>query len=63
MFYDVTVDGGGPLVDSSGEDAVLGLGIGATFFERFNITGEYERVDIENLDDAEAVWLTASWRF
>jgi hypothetical protein len=51
------------LVDSSGEDAVLGLGIGATFFERFNITGEYERVDIENLDDAEAVWLTASWRF
>jgi hypothetical protein len=63
MFYDVTVDAGGPLVDSSGEDAVLGFGIGATFFERFNITGEYERVDIDELDDAEAVWLTASWRF
>jgi hypothetical protein len=33
------------------------------FFERYNITGEYERVDIDELDDAEAVWLTASWRF
>jgi hypothetical protein len=63
MFYDVTIDAGGPLVDSSGEDAVLGFGIGATFFERFNLRGEYERVDLDRLDDAEAVWLTASWRF
>jgi hypothetical protein len=63
MFYDVTVDAGGPLVDSSGEDAVLGLGIGATLFERFHLSGEYERVDIDQLDDAEAVWLNASWRF
>jgi hypothetical protein len=42
---------------------VLGLGIGATFFDRFNLRGEYERVDIDQLDDAEAVWLSASWRF
>jgi hypothetical protein len=63
MFYDVTLDAGGPVIDADGEDAVIGFGIGATFFERLSLRGEYERIDIEQFDDAEAVWLTASWRF
>jgi OOP family OmpA-OmpF porin len=64
LFYDVEVDTpGGRLIDSSGEDAVLGAGIGFTLFERLNLTAEYERVDIEEFDDADAVWITASWRF
>jgi hypothetical protein len=63
VFYDVEIDAGGPIIDASGEDAVIGFGIGATLFERFNIRGEYERIDIEELDDAEAVWLSAAWRF
>jgi hypothetical protein len=64
LFYDVEVDTpGGELIDSSGEDAVIGVGVGLTFFERLSFTAEYERVDIEELDDADAVWLTAAWRF
>jgi hypothetical protein len=64
LFYDVEIDApGNRLIDSSGEDAVLGVGIGFTAFERLSFTAEYERIDIEEFDDADAVWLTAAWRF
>jgi hypothetical protein len=42
---------------------VYGGGIGANFGEKFNVRAEYERFDIKNLDDADALWLTAGWRF
>jgi hypothetical protein len=64
IFYDFEIDTPvGELVDSSGEDAVLGVGIGATLLDHLSLTAEYERIDIDELDDADAFWLSAAWRF
>lgn len=65
MFYDVRVSafGGDTFIDDSGEDTVIGTGIGFTLFERLNLRAEYERVEIDELDDADAAWITAAWRF
>ena len=40
-----------------------GAGIGANIGEKFNVKFEYERFDIKNLNDADALWLNAAWRF
>jgi len=45
------------------EDFVYGGGIGANIGEKFNLRAEYERLDLKGLDDADALWLTAAWRF
>jgi hypothetical protein len=64
MYYNVDVDSNGRrLVDDSGHDPVYGVGIGFTIAERLNLRAEYERIDIERFDDANAVWLSANWRF
>jgi OOP family OmpA-OmpF porin len=42
---------------------VYGGGLGLNLGEKFNLRAEYERYDIENLSDADALWLTAAWRF
>jgi hypothetical protein len=69
IFYDIDVTTNGlgavpsPLIDSSGEDLVLGAGIGFDVLERFNVRAEYEQIDIDELDDADAIWLTAAWKF
>jgi hypothetical protein len=64
MFYNVEVDNNGRrLIDDSGNDPVYGVGIGFTVAERLNLRAEYERVDIEQFNDADAVWLSANWRF
>lgn len=64
LFYDVEIDSAiDNLIDTSGEDAVIGAGIGATIFEKLNLRLEYERIDIEEFDDADAVWLSAGWLF
>jgi OOP family OmpA-OmpF porin len=69
-FYDVDlrVDLDDPLapdVDSSksDEDLLYGVGVGMTFFDHLNARLEYERIDSDVLDDADALWLSASWRF
>jgi hypothetical protein len=69
-FYDVdlSVDIDDPLApdldsESSDEDLLYGGGVGMTFFERLNARLEYERIDSDILDDADAIWLSASWRF
>lgn len=49
--------------DEESEDFVYGAGIGANLGEKFNVRFEYEKFDIEGLDDADALWLTAGWRF
>jgi len=49
--------------DDSGEDLVYGVGVGLTLFERLNARLEYEIVDLEGADDANAFWLSGSWRF
>jgi hypothetical protein len=69
-FYDLEVDAdlddlGGDVFssDDSGEDVAYGVGVGMTFLQRLNAKLEYETVDIEGTDDANAFWLSASWRF
>jgi len=67
-FYDATVGventvGGRVEFDEESEDLVYGAGVGVNLAERLNIRFEYEKFDLEGLDDADALWLTAAWRF
>lgn len=45
------------------EDPVYGVGIGLTLFDRLATKLEYEYIDISGLDESDALWLTAAWRF
>ena len=64
MFYEVDLNlSGGRLIDESGEDLVWGAGIGIDVLDRLNLRLEYEEIDIEQLDEADALWLTAAWKF
>ena len=64
MFYDVKVDVDDlDVVDDSNEDFVYGGGIGLTLFEQLHTRLEYEVIDIDEFDDANALWLSAAWRF
>lgn len=49
--------------DNSGEDLLYGVGVGVTLFERLNARLEYEIIDLEGADDANAFWLSGAWRF
>lgn len=67
-FYDATVGtetelDGRAEFDEESEDLVWGGGIGANIGEKFNVRLEYERFDLQSLDDADAIWLNAAWRF
>jgi hypothetical protein len=67
-FYDATVGvedelGGRVEFDEESEDLVYGAGVGLNLVERLNIRFEYEKFDLEGLDDADSLWLTAAWRF
>lgn len=69
-FYDVDlrVDIDDPLapdIDSSksNEDLLYGVGIGATVLQHLNLRLEYERIDSDVIDDADAIWLSGAWRF
>ena len=48
---------------SSSEALTYGVGAGVTLFERLNAKVEYEFFDIDDVDDAYALWLTGAWRF
>jgi opacity protein-like surface antigen len=64
LFYDVKVDVDNLTVkDDNQEDFVYGGGIGVTLFDHLNTRLEYEVIDIDEYDDANALWLTAAWRF
>jgi OOP family OmpA-OmpF porin len=68
FFYDATVGvedeiDGRVEFDEESEDLVYGAGIGANIGERLNLRFEYERFDLQGVDDADALWLTAAWRF
>lgn len=69
-FYDIDIDVdlddlGGNVFESSdsGEDFLYGFGVGMTFFEHLNARLEYEKVDADDVDDADALWLSGAWRF
>jgi hypothetical protein len=64
IWYDLNVDVDGERrIDASGNDPVYSAGIGFTVAKRLNLKAEYERIKISDFDDANAVWLSASWRF
>ena len=50
-------------MSDSGEDLVYGVGIGLTFFEHLHARLEYEIIDVSEVDDANAIWLSGAWRF
>lgn len=68
-FYDVDLrldlDSPGPDIDSgsSRQDFVYGGGVGVTFLEHLHVRAEYERIDLENAGNSDALWLSAAWRF
>src|SRR6185503_6992937 len=67
-FYDSTVGRTDALnnrveFDEESQDLVWGGGIGANLGEKVNLRLEYERFDLQGLDDSDALWLTAAWRF
>jgi len=67
-FYDANVGvedqlGGRVEFDEESQDLVYGAGVGANIGERFNIRFEYEKFDLEGLDDADSLWLTGAWKF
>ena len=49
--------------DEESQGLAWGGGIGANIGEKFNVKLEYERYDLERLNDADALWLNAAWRF
>jgi hypothetical protein len=65
IFYDLELTTArlSDRIDESDQDIVYSAGIGFTFVERFNLQLEYELFEINELDDADAWWLNASWRF
>jgi opacity protein-like surface antigen len=68
LFYDVdaSVDlDNGPGFDSSSseQDFTYGGGVGMTFFGRLNARLEYQRIESDVVDDADAFWFSGAWRF
>lgn len=63
VFYDVEVSALGESLDDSDEDLAYGAEIGLVLFDRLNARLEYEVVDISDVEDASAFWLTGAWRF
>ena len=63
-FYDIEVNAQdlGSL-DDSNEDLAYGAGLGITLFEHLNARLAYEIIDVSEVDDANALWLTGAWRF
>jgi Outer membrane protein beta-barrel domain len=49
--------------DDSGEAWVYGVGGGVTFIDHINAKIEYELMDLDNVEDAYTLWLSAAWRF
>ena len=65
IFYDleVTTPNFNDRIDTSDNDVNYSVGLGFTFVHRFNLQLEYEKLNISELDDSDAYWLNASWRF
>jgi hypothetical protein len=67
-FYDATMGqqdalNGRVQFKEESKDLVWGGGVGASIGEKFDVRLEYERFDLRRLDDADALWLNAAWRF
>jgi hypothetical protein len=49
--------------DTSEEALSYGFGAGVTILERLHAKLEYEKIDTDVIDDLDAIWLSAAWRF
>jgi OOP family OmpA-OmpF porin len=64
LFYDVEIDfENTTFADESDEDLIYGAAVGFTVLEHLNLRLEYEVIDISDVDDSNAMWLSGSWRF
>ena len=64
LWYDLDIDRNNTaLAHNSSRDPVFGAGIGVNLGEHLNLRAEYEVVEIDGLEDPNAVWVTAAWRF
>lgn len=48
---------------SSDEDLLYGVGVGMTFLDHLHARLEYEKIDSDVIDDADAIWASGAWRF
>lgn len=63
-FYDIKVNAESiRALDESNEDFVYAAGIGIVIFGHLDAQLEYEIIDVSELDDSNALWLTGAWRF
>lgn len=72
-FHDVELDvnldniGGGNgnvlHTDDNGEALVYGVGAGVTLIDHINLLIEYELMDLDEVDDANVLWVSGAWRF
>jgi OOP family OmpA-OmpF porin len=67
FWYDINARIDSPLGTASASDSdsdfTWTAGVGLNFFERFNVRLEYEQFDFNNVDNANALWLTGAFRF
>ena len=64
FWYDVEIERNGTsFAENSDRDPIFGAGIGVTVARRLNLRAEYEVLEIDGVDDPNAVWVTAAWRF
>jgi hypothetical protein len=64
LFYDVQIDlDNTTFADESDEDLIYGAAVGLTVLDHLNLRLEYEVIDISDVDDSNAMWLSGSWRF
>jgi OOP family OmpA-OmpF porin len=67
LIYDtearVTSPLGSVVVEDSGDEFTWSAGLGLTLFDAFNLRLEYEMFDVQQVDDANALWLTGAFRF
>jgi opacity protein-like surface antigen len=63
-FYDIQINAESlGTLDDSNEDLVYGGGLGITLLEHLHVRLEYEIIDISEVDDANALWVSGAWRF
>ena len=67
LIYDtearVTSPLGSVVVEDSGDEFTWSAGVGLTLADTFNLRLEYEMFDVQQVDDANALWLTGAFRF
>lgn len=68
-YYDVDtridLDSPGPDIDTSHSrnDFIWGGGVSFVVAQRVELRAEYEKIEIKNAADSDALWLNAAWRF